>query len=365
MTEVRVSLGRRSYPIWIGTNLLDLLGGKILEILAPAGERRKAAVVTDSRVAPLYLRRVVASLENAGYSVVGVQIPEGEQHKNLAWLALVYDRLIEARIDRSTPIVALGGGVVGDLAGFAAATILRGVPLVQVPTTLLAQVDASVGGKTGINHPSGKNLIGAFYQPRLVVADVATLATLPRREYVAGLAEVVKYAAILDPELFADLEARSGELLRQKPDLLVRVVATCCRLKAMVVEEDERETDYRAILNFGHTIGHAIEALTEYRTLLHGEAVAIGMTCACRLSRRLGLLPEEDERRIVGLLQTLGLPTRIPAGLGPQEIALAIETDKKSAGGRIKFVALAGIGRTRFESLTPLEIAEGGFEPTL
>ena len=354
--RVDVSLGERSYPILIGDGLLDRLGHHLLEVF-PTTEPRRVAVVTDSRVAGLYLARARGSLEGAGYSVAEVQIPEGEQHKNLAWLALTYDRLIEAHVERTTPVVALGGGVVGDLAGFAAATILRGVPFVQVPTTLLAQVDASIGGKTGINHAAGKNLIGAFYQPKLVVADVGTLSTLPRREYLAGLAEVVKYAVILDPALFDRLEAHVDALRRQDPALLAEVIAVCCRLKAMVVEEDEREGDLRAILNFGHTIGHAIETLTDYRKFLHGEAVAIGMVYACRLSRRVAGLPEADEKRVVALLKTLGLPTRAPSDLRREQIAIAIEADKKAAGGKIRFVAVEAVGRARFERLSASEIA--------
>ncbi|MBI2963857.1 MAG: 3-dehydroquinate synthase [Deltaproteobacteria bacterium] len=355
MREIRVTLGARSYPILIGDGWLDRIGGRVREVLG--GKAIRAAIVSDSRVAPLYVPRVAASLREAGFAVAEIQIPGGEQHKNLAWLALTYDRLIEARIDRSSPVVAVGGGVVGDLAGFAAATILRGVPFVQVPTTLLAQVDASVGGKTGINHAAGKNLIGAFHQPRLVAIDVDTLKTLPQREYLSGLAEVVKYGAILDAELFARLEASVPALLRQETGLLGDVIATSCRLKAMVVEEDETEGGYRAILNFGHTLGHAIETLTEYRRLLHGEAVAIGMVCAARLSRSLGWLDAESVGRIERLLDALGLPTRVPGDLSADQLALAIEADKKAAGGKITFVCLEAVGRTRFEPLSAAEIA--------
>jgi 3-dehydroquinate synthase len=354
--EQQVSLGSRSYPILIGSGWLDGIGARVREALGPQASNR-AAIISDSRVAPLYVPRVSASLAAAGFTVSEIQIPEGEQHKNLAWLALTYDRLIEAHIERSSPILAVGGGVVGDLAGFAAATVLRGVPLVQVPTTLLAQVDASIGGKTAINHAAGKNLIGAFHQPRLVAIDVDTLKTLPRREYVAGLAEVVKYAVILDAELFARLESTVDAVLRLETEIVTSMVSTCCRLKAMVVEEDETESGIRAILNFGHTIGHAIETLTEYRTLLHGEAVAIGMVCAARLSQRLGRLGQKQVQRITALLRSLGLPTQVPSGLGVDQVALTIEADKKAAGGKIKFIALEDIGRTRFEPLYAGEIA--------
>jgi 3-dehydroquinate synthase len=357
--EIRVALGDRSYPIVVGAGVLDGLGPRLRSVLGARAACDRAAIVTDSRVGPLYAARLAATLRAADYSVVEIQIPEGEPHKNLAWLALTYDRLIEGQIERSSPVLALGGGVVGDLAGFAAATYLRGVPLVQVPTTLLAQVDAAIGGKTAVNHAAGKNLIGAFHQPRLVAADVDTLKTLARREYVAGLAEVVKYGAILDPELFDEIEKSTAALLRQQPEpLLVRIVGRCCRLKAMVVEEDEREGDYRAILNFGHTIGHAVETLTDYRRFLHGEAVSIGMVCAARLSRRLGLLPEDAERRLVRLLRSLRLPIEVPGDLTVEQIAIAVEVDKKAAGGKIKFVCLEALGRTRFERLTAVEIAE-------
>jgi 3-dehydroquinate synthase len=355
MQEIRVSLGSRSYPIVIGAGWLRAVGERIREVIGSKAIR--AAVISDSRVAPLYVPTVAESLRASGFAVAEMQIPEGEQHKNLAWLALIYDRLVEAQIERSSPVVAVGGGVVGDLAGFAAATVLRGVPFIQVPTTLLAQVDAAIGGKTGINHTAGKNLIGAFHQPRLVAIDIETLRTLPRREYVAGLAEVVKYGAILDGELFERLERNVDGLLRHDVELLAGVVERCCRLKARVVEDDETEGDYRAILNFGHTIGHAIETLTEYRRLLHGEAVAIGMVCAARLSQALGSLPRAGVDRLEKLLHALGLPTQVPPDLERGQIGLAIEADKKAAGGKIKFVCLEKIGATRFEALSATEIA--------
>ena len=355
MNEIQVSLGSRSYPIVIGSGWLGRIGERVR--LAVGAKATRAAIVSDSRVAPLYVPTVSASLAEAGFTVAEIQIPEGEQHKNLAWLALLYDRLIGARIDRSCPVVAVGGGVIGDLAGFAAATIFRGVPFVQVPTTLLAQVDASVGGKTGINHAAGKNLVGAFHQPRLVAIDLATLKTLPKREYLSGLAEVVKYGAILDAALFERLESNVDGLLKLDAELLAEVVMASCRLKAMVVEADETEGDYRAILNFGHTVGHAIETLTEYRRLLHGEAVSIGMICAARVSRARGLLAEAPAKRLERLLDALGLPTRVPSDLTVEQVALTIEADKKAAGGKIKFVALQDIGRTRFEPLLATEIA--------
>ncbi|MCC6763182.1 MAG: 3-dehydroquinate synthase [Deltaproteobacteria bacterium] len=345
MEVVNVELGDRAYPIYVGAGCLGDLGTR----LAETGKR--VAVVTNSTIANLYLDDAVASLVRSGFDPAVIQIPDGEEHKNLAWLAFVYDRLIDAGVDRGGAAIALGGGVVGDLTGFAAATYLRGIDLVQVPTTLLAQIDSSIGGKTGINHPAGKNLLGAFKQPRFVLADVECLRTLPRREYVAGLAEAIKTGAILDAELFALLEAELAGILRQERDLLVRVVRRCCQLKALVVVADETESGYRAILNFGHTIGHAIESLTDYTTYLHGEAVAIGMVAAARVSQRLGHCGEATVRRLTTLVDRCGLPTEVPSDLGRDALALAMRTDKKALGGTIKFVCLEGIGTTRFERL--------------
>lgn len=347
MEVVNVELGDRAYPIYVGAGCLRELGSRLAE--TRCGKR--VAVVTNSTIANLYLGPAVASLAEAGFDPAVIQIPDGEEHKNLAWLAFVYDRLIDAGIDRSGAIVALGGGVVGDLTGFAAATYLRGVPCVQVPTTLLAQIDASIGGKTGINHPAGKNLLGAFKQPRFVIADVDALRTLPRREYVAGLAEVIKTGAILDEKLFALLEAELPAILKQDRDLLVHVVRTCCQLKALVVAEDETEGGYRAILNFGHTVGHALESLTDYQTFLHGEAVAIGMVAAAQVSYQRGFCDAEVVRRITRLVERCGLPTEIPSDLRGEPLALAMRTDKKAASGSIKFVCLESIGKTTFERL--------------
>ncbi len=353
--EVRVDLGPRSYPIVVGEGVLDEVGAR----LAAEGFRGRAGLVTSERVATLYGERVERALVAAGFTPLTVAIPDGDDHKNLAWLAVVYDRFLDARIERRTPVVALGGGVIGDVAGFAAATLRRGLPIVQLPTTLLAQVDAAIGGKTGVNHPLGKNLIGAFHQPRFVLADVGTLRTLPRRELAGGLAEVIKYGIIRDADLFARLETGVGALLDAEPGVLAPVVAACARIKAAVVSRDELETGgERAVLNFGHTVGHAVEVLTEYRELLHGEAVAIGMVAAARLSRRRGLCDDRTVDRIVGVLEAAGLPTELPPGLAPAALAVALQTDKKSAGGRIRFIALEAIGRTRFVELTAAEIAD-------
>jgi 3-dehydroquinate synthase len=351
---VTVELGDRSYPIVIGANLLGELGGRLQAMQLDS----KIAVVTNPIVRDLYAARLTAGLVGAGFTPTIIEIPAGEEHKNFAWLTFLYDRLLDARLERSSAVIALGGGVIGDLTGFAAATFLRGVPLVQVPTTLLAQVDSSVGGKTGINHPAGKNLIGAFYQPRLVLIDVETLQSLPRREFVAGLAEVIKYGIILAPELFDLLEKEIPRVLALDPVLLTHIVRVCCTLKAMVVGEDEREAGLRSILNFGHTLGHAIERLTEYKRFLHGEAVAIGMAFAARLSYMRGHCDREVASRVGRLLKRAGLPVEIPSEVLGRHLALAIEADKKVASGKIKFVCVRGIGRTVFDQLSATEIVQ-------
>jgi 3-dehydroquinate synthase len=267
--------------------------------------------------------------------------------------------LVEERFDRKSCVVALGGGVVGDLAGFAAATYLRGIPYVQVPTTLLAQVDSSVGGKTGVNHQEGKNLIGAFYQPRMVLIDVSVLASLPRRELIGGLAEIIKYGIIEDATLFEFLEREMESLLAMNRERLIQTISTSCAIKARVVEKDERENDYRAVLNFGHTIGHALEAATAYTQLLHGEAVAVGMANAAALSVQQGLCDQRTFEQIRSLIKKAGLPLEIPSGISMQRLIQAMETDKKSTDGKIKFVMCTGIGKTCFHSLSPSEILAG------
>lgn len=356
MENVAVNLGARSYPILLGDGLLADLGQLLhhYRLTAP-----RVALVTDSIVGKLYKERVADILAQAGFEPWTIEIPSGEEHKNLAWLAFLYDKLVEGRIERRAPLIALGGGVIGDMAGLAAATFQRGLPFVQVPTTLLAQVDSSVGGKTAVNHSSGKNLIGAFYQPRLVVIDVATLKTLPRREFIAGMAEVIKYGVILSPDLFALLENQLAALLRLSPALLIEVIKICCQLKALVVEEDETEGDYRAILNFGHTLGHAIETATNYKQFLHGEAVAIGMAFATHLSWKRGLCDAAVNERVCRLLKKAGLPVELSKELKKNEhLLLGMAIDKKAAGGKIKFVGIEELGKTRFDYLTVEEIAK-------
>jgi len=355
MQSLTVNLGDRSYPIHLGVRLLERAG----ELLRQAGLRGKVAVVTNPTVAQLYLDSLDEALRQAGFEVAPILVPDGEEHKNLKSLAAIYDRLIAERLERKACIVALGGGVIGDLAGFAAATYLRGVPYVQVPTTLLAQVDSSVGGKTAVNHDDGKNLIGAFYQPKLVLIDIAVLRTLPRRELIAGLAEVIKYGIIEDAALFSMLEQSIDKIIGLNQEMLTRIIAASCSIKARVVEADEREDDYRAVLNFGHTIGHALEAATGYRKFLHGEAVGVGMVKAAALSVNQRFCDAASLKRVMALIQKAGLPVEIPPEVAPQSLIQAMEIDKKVAGGKIKFIMCEGIGKTRFHWLAPDEILRG------
>jgi 3-dehydroquinate synthase len=355
MQSLTVNLGDRSYPIRVGVGLLERSG----ELLRQAGLRGKVAVVTNPTVAQLYLDSLNEALRSADFAVVPILVPDGEEHKSLKSLATIYDRLVAERLERKSCILALGGGVIGDLAGFAAATYLRGVSYVQVPTTLLAQVDSSVGGKTAVNHENGKNLIGAFYQPRLVLIDIAVLRSLPRRELIAGLAEVIKYGIIEDAALFSLLEQSVDKIISLNEEMLTRIVVTSCSIKARVVEADEREDDYRAVLNFGHTIGHALEAATGYRKFLHGEAVGVGMVKATALSVNQRFCDSGSLKRVTALVQKAGLPVEIPPEVAPQSLIQAMEIDKKVAGGKIKFIMCEGIGKTRFHWLAADEILRG------
>jgi len=338
---VPVPAGSRSYEVHVGAGVIRASGG----LAQAAGLGRRALVVTNPTVGVHYAAPLMEGLEAAGFSVHRVDIPDGEEYKTLVTAEQIYRAAVAARLERRDFFVALGGGVVGDVVGFAAATYLRGVDFVQVPTTLLAQVDASVGGKVGVNLAEGKNLVGAFHQPRLVVADVATLDTLPQRELAAGLAEVIKYGAIADPHFMAFLEDRLDAVLARRLPILMRIVARSCEIKARVVAADERETrGVREVLNFGHTVGHAIEALTGYRRYLHGEAVAIGMVSAALLSQRLGRLAGEDVERLVRLLRRAGLPTA-PPPLDEGELLAVMQRDKKVRDGRLRFVLLDRIGQ--------------------
>ena len=339
MESLSVALGSRSYPIHIGAGLLGRA-----ELYRPYLGGSSAAIVTNDVVARLYLEKVFQGLKQAGARVIHVLVPDGEQAKSWQVLESVFDALLAARCGRDTLLVALGGGVVGDLAGFAAAVYQRGIPFLQVPTTLLAQVDSSVGGKTAINHARGKNMIGAFHQPRAVISDVATLDTLPDRELRAGLAEVVKHALALDLPFVEWLEANMPKLLRRDREALIYAIRRCCELKAGIVAADEREAGVRALLNFGHTFGHAIEAGAGYGAWLHGEAIAAGMVMAAQLSKSLGLIGDAEVSRVSGLLGRAGLPTRGPA-LAPARLMELMAGDKKAAQGKLRFVVLEALGR--------------------
>ena len=338
VTEIVVELGARRYRILIGAGLLgqpqhwlDAIGGRHL------------LVISDENVAPLYASRISAGL--AGRKLSQLMLPPGETHKTLDSVATIFDALAEMGASRDATIIALGGGVIGDLAGFAAACWMRGIAFVQMPTTLLAMVDSSVGGKTGVNLAQGKNLVGAFHQPRAVVMDTDTLATLPPRELVAGFAEVVKYGALGDADFFAWLEGNASALLAREPAALTHAIATSCRHKAAIVAHDETEQGERALLNFGHTFAHALETASGYGTLLHGEAVAIGMVLAAQLSTQLGRASVADAERLAAVLARFGLPTAIPAGLDADVLIALMQLDKKNLSGRLRLILWRGIGQ--------------------
>jgi len=344
---LRVELGERAYPIHIGTALVD-----DASLYAPHVRGRQAAVVTNETVAPLYAERVEAALAAAGARTIRVVLPDGEAFKDWQHLDRIFAALLEARFDRKAVLVAVGGGVVGDMAGFAASAYQRGIAHLQVPTTLLAQVDSSVGGKTAINHPLGKNMIGAFHQPVAVIADTATLASLPAREYAAGVAEVVKYGAIHDAAFLDWIEANAAALRRRDATTLAHAIRRSCEIKAEIVAADERETGARALLNFGHTFGHAIESAAGYGNWLHGEAVATGMALAAGLSARLGRILAAHATRLVALLESFGLPVKPPAF--PLETWLTfMGRDKKNEAGRITLVLLDSLGRASVVRDTP------------
>lgn len=335
---LHVDLGTRSYPITIGQSLL---GDPAVLAAHIVGSR--VAIVTNTVVAPLYLEQVSKTLAAAGKQVTQIVLPDGEEEKNWANLMKVFDVLLAEKCDRKTTLVALGGGVIGDMTGFAAAAYMRGVPFIQVPTTLLSQVDSSVGGKTGINHPLGKNMIGAFYQPQAVIADTSTLNTLPARELSAGLSEVIKHGAIIDAPFFDWIEANMSKLVAKDADALAYAIKRSCEIKADVVRQDEREGGLRAILNFGHTFGHAIEAGMGYGVWLHGEAVGCGIVMAADLSHRLGFIDTVSKERITAVVKAAGLPTVAP-DLGTERWLELMEVDKKNEGGQIKFILLKPLG---------------------
>jgi len=353
---VHVPLGNRSYNIKIAPGLIDRVGSECARLKLAS----RCAIVTDTNVGKRYARAVFNSLAAAGFAPSLTIVQPGETAKSLKTVQSCYDQLAAQRIERKSFIVALGGGVVGDLAGFLAATYLRGIPFVQVPTTLLSQVDSSVGGKVGVNLKAGKNLVGAFYQPKLVLCDLNALKTLPEREFRAGFAEVIKYGILYDAKLFAQLERHLPKILRRDQAVLSPVIARCCEIKAEVVGKDETEGGLRAILNFGHTIGHAIENISGYGTYLHGEAISIGQVAAAKLSRKILGLPERDVERIENLFRNAGLPVQI--GLDSrkrQKLLDAMRLDKKVSGGEIKFVLAEKIGKVGWNQRVPENLIRG------
>jgi len=340
MQTLKVELADRSYPIHVGRNLITNT-----DLILPHLKRKHVAIVTNTTVAPLYLDKLSQTLQAAGVSVIPIILPDGEAYKNTETLNKIYDALLQNRCERSTTLIALGGGVIGDLTGYAAATYLRGVPFVQIPTTLLSQVDSSVGGKTGINHPLGKNMIGAFYQPQVVLADIDTLKTLPSRELSAGMAEVIKYGLIRDAEFFNWLETHIERLMALEESAISEAIYRSCQNKADVVARDEHETGERALLNLGHTFGHAIENAMGYGVWLHGEAVAAGTMMAADLSQRMGWLSAAEVARIHALLTKAKLPLD-PPELGADKYLELMQMDKKVADGKIRLVLQQGIGKS-------------------
>jgi 3-dehydroquinate synthase len=347
MQTLSVALAERSYAVHVGIGLLGRA-----DLIVPFLKRKRVAVVTNTTVAPLFMERLAGALTREGVEPVRIVVADGEEHKDWRTLNMIFDALLEQRCGRDTTLIALGGGVIGDLAGFAAAIYQRGLPYIQIPTTLLAQVDSSVGGKTAINHPLGKNMIGAFHQPRLVLADMDTLKTLPDRELRAGLAEVIKHGLIRDAALFGWLEANIDRLLAREPEALSHAVLRSVAIKADIVAKDERENGLRALLNFGHTFGHAIETGFGYGAWLHGEAVAAGMVMAADLSHELGYISEADLNRIRALLQRAGLPT-VAKGIGPERIQSLMSVDKKMKEGRVHFVLLERLGAAMLRADVP------------
>ena len=343
---------RTPYTIRIGSGAI----AELPALLRAAVSARRLALVTDATVERLHAEAVLGPLRHAGLPATCEVIDAGERHKTRETKQRIEDHLIEAGLSRDTVILGLGGGVVTDLAGFVAATYMRGIPWVALPTTLLAMVDASIGGKTAVDHPLGKNLIGAFHQPALVVVDVDFLRTLPEREMRQGLAEVAKAGIIGDADLFALLSSHADALARRDAGAAIEIIGRACAVKASVVAADEKESDLRQVLNFGHTIGHALEAVTGYTQFLHGEAVAVGMAKAALLSTRYGFCDAESLQRVVQLLANAGLPSEIPGDVSLTGVIQAMEVDKKAAGGKIKFVMCEGIGKTRFHWLAPSEI---------
>ena len=355
MRKIRIELGERSYNIIIGHDILSDIGRTLDRFEFSSS----LAIVSNPTVYRLYGAVVSKSVTDEGFNLTEIIIPDGEEYKSLASVQKIYDDLLRAKLDRRSAVIALGGGVIGDIAGFAASTYMRGIAFVQVPTTLLAQVDSSLGGKTGVNHELGKNMIGTFWQPRLVWVDIDTLITLPRREFLSGIAEVIKYGVIWDAELFNFLESKREEVLKIERDSLKYIIGRSCEIKSEVVEKDERESGVRAILNYGHTIGHAIETVTGYKRYLHGEAVAIGMHVEARLSRVLGFIEDAQIARIKKLIESYDLPSEMPAGTDFHGLLETMKLDKKAASGDLKFILPERIGAVKIQSgVSPEAIRE-------
>ncbi len=354
MNTIQVHLGDRSYPIYMGEGNLNNP-----ELLTQHIKSKQVVVVTNETIAPLYLQNVIAHLQQ--YQIETVILPDGEQYKTLASMDIIFDALLTKQFSRNATLIALGGGVIGDVAGFAAACYQRGIPFIQIPTTLLAQVDSSVGGKTGVNHALGKNMIGAFYQPQCVIIDIKVLETLDDRQLSAGIAEVIKYGLIRDAEFFAWIEANIEKILARDKQALTYIIERSCLSKAEIVAADERESGIRAILNLGHTFGHAIETGAGYGTYLHGEAVAIGTCQAADLSRRMGWLSDADVRRIVDLFKKALLPTEPPVNLSAEECIKLMAVDKKNVDGEIRLILLKSIG----EASLPIGVGKSQLLETL
>ncbi|MDZ4383603.1 MAG: 3-dehydroquinate synthase, partial [Thermodesulfovibrionia bacterium] len=348
--KVRVELKERSYEIIIGRKTLQKLGLRLIEFRPSS-----IAIVSNKTVFPLYKDLILKSISECGLKPEVFLVPDGEEYKDILWASYLYGQLLKARFDRDSLLVAFGGGVVGDLTGFVASTYMRGIKYIQVPTTLLAQVDSSVGGKTGVNHELGKNMIGTFYQPSLVLVDVDTLKTLPQKEFSAGIAEIIKYGVIADKGLFDFLEANIKDIF-SLGDSLIDVIKRSCEIKADMVSRDERESGLRAILNFGHTIGHAIETATGYTRFLHGEAIAIGMCAAARIAVRMGIFQGKDAERIKNLVELYKLPSTMPDNINISDINNAMEVDKKVKAGKIRFILPESIGKVRIEDNVDREI---------
>ncbi len=345
MPEIKVELGERSYRIAIDSGMLANLGKSLRDF----GFSSKTAVVSNPTVFSLYGSRVAESMRDAGFDVTVIVLPDGEEYKNLSSVERIYGEMLTAQLDRKSALIALGGGVIGDITGFAASTYMRGIDFIQVPTTLLAQVDSSVGGKTGVNHQLGKNMIGTFWQPRLVWIDIDTLKSLPSREFLSGIAEVIKYGVIRDEGFFYFLEKNRDKVLALDNDVLTHVVRLSCEIKANVVSEDERESGLRAILNYGHTIGHALETVTGYKKYLHGEAVCVGMCAEAKLASAVGLLEDSQLMRLKALIEAYGLPSSLPDGVDSQLLISSMKLDKKTVSGDLTFILPEKIGKVRIQ----------------